>query len=341
MPRKDYYQILEIDKNATNSQIKRSYKQLSLQLHPDKIGREQTEEEEKKLNNVLEAYEVLSKTTERKKYDLYIGKYEEVGENQELIDLDYAKKIKQFTEDYLQNVGIEEEEIIELNPNNDFLTKWKNKVDLIINKLSQKAIIDNTKSGLATDCDDFLCKVNYSLKKKQLISDFLEKINLKMKEEPLVKKEFLSSCYPLPTFSRREEGKREYRLNEKYSQINLQNFETIIREICANLEEKEEKTEEEALIDEFSELLKREIEKKRKEIISQSKKLTLLIKEKELAEIEKFVEADKEEDQALQKAVYENYLTEIETIMEEKPFLQAKKELEKLINDVFSLLRTH
>src|SRR6185312_906973 len=108
MPRKDYYQILGVNKNTTSSEIKRTYKKLSSQLHPDKIAkREQTEEEKEKLNNVFEAYEVLNDPTERKKYDLYIGKYAEAEENTEPIDLNYVEEIKELIQQCLKSLGIE------------------------------------------------------------------------------------------------------------------------------------------------------------------------------------------------------------------------------------------
>jgi curved DNA-binding protein len=63
----DYYKVLEVDKNATEKEIKRAFRRLARQHHPDaNPGDPQAEERFKKLN---EAYEVLSDPEKRRKYD--------------------------------------------------------------------------------------------------------------------------------------------------------------------------------------------------------------------------------------------------------------------------------
>jgi len=203
MPRKDYYQILGVNQNATNSEIKRTYKKLSSQLHPDKItGREQTKEEEEKLINVLEAYEVLIDPIERKKYDLYIGKYAAEDENTELIDLNYVEEIKKLIQDCLGNSGIEKEEILALNSwlndnseskseKEEFIIDWEKTLALLTSKLSIEVEVENTKSDIAAKCNMLLKVINDTAEKKRNINDFLEEVNKEMNKEPQVKLEFL------------------------------------------------------------------------------------------------------------------------------------------------------
>ena len=62
----NYYQILNCDKNDSIDKIKKNYRKLALQYHPDKNPN--GEEEFKK---IAEAYEVLSDPKRRKKYDTY------------------------------------------------------------------------------------------------------------------------------------------------------------------------------------------------------------------------------------------------------------------------------
>lgn len=62
----DYYKILELEKNASEAEIKRAYRKLAHQYHPDKSGGD-----EKKFKEVSEAYQVLSDPEKRKQYDQF------------------------------------------------------------------------------------------------------------------------------------------------------------------------------------------------------------------------------------------------------------------------------
>ncbi|MCO5593452.1 hypothetical protein L7F22_047466 [Adiantum nelumboides] len=66
--RKDWYKILGISKTASAADIKRAYKKLALQWHPDK-NVDNPEEAEVKFREVAEAYEVLGDEDKRAKYD--------------------------------------------------------------------------------------------------------------------------------------------------------------------------------------------------------------------------------------------------------------------------------
>ncbi|MFL5763596.1 MAG: DnaJ C-terminal domain-containing protein [Bacteroidia bacterium] len=64
---KDYYKILNVEKNATAEDIKKAYRRLAVKYHPDKNpGNKSAEEKFKEAN---EAYEVLGDPEKRKKYD--------------------------------------------------------------------------------------------------------------------------------------------------------------------------------------------------------------------------------------------------------------------------------
>ena len=68
MDKKNYYEILEIDKNATQEDIKKSYRKLSLLHHPDKNGNSK-ESGSSKMTDINEAYEVLSNQEKKMMYD--------------------------------------------------------------------------------------------------------------------------------------------------------------------------------------------------------------------------------------------------------------------------------
>jgi len=62
----DYYAILGVSKTSTLDEIKRAYRKLALQYHPD---RNKTKEGEAKFKEVTKAYEVLGNEEKRKTYD--------------------------------------------------------------------------------------------------------------------------------------------------------------------------------------------------------------------------------------------------------------------------------
>jgi curved DNA-binding protein len=67
MEYKDYYKILGVDRNASEKEIKRAYRKLAREFHPDvNPGDESAEEKFKEIN---EAYEVLGDSDKRTKYD--------------------------------------------------------------------------------------------------------------------------------------------------------------------------------------------------------------------------------------------------------------------------------
>jgi len=66
----DYYELLEIPRNAPATEIKKAYRKLALKWHPDK-NPQNPDEATRKFKEISEAYEVLSDEKKRKIYDKY------------------------------------------------------------------------------------------------------------------------------------------------------------------------------------------------------------------------------------------------------------------------------
>jgi molecular chaperone DnaJ len=67
--KRDYYEVLGVAKNASEADIKKAYRKLALQHHPDKNPDDKQAEE--KFKEAAEAYEVLSNAEKRSRYDQF------------------------------------------------------------------------------------------------------------------------------------------------------------------------------------------------------------------------------------------------------------------------------
>jgi molecular chaperone DnaJ len=66
MSKRDYYEILGINKDASADEIKKAFRKAAVQYHPDKEGGDET-----KFKEAGEAYEVLKDTSKRQRYDQF------------------------------------------------------------------------------------------------------------------------------------------------------------------------------------------------------------------------------------------------------------------------------
>ena len=68
MEKRDYYQVLGVSKNTTSEELKKTYRKLALEYHPD---RNKSPDAHEKFKEINEAYEILSNAEKKAAYDQY------------------------------------------------------------------------------------------------------------------------------------------------------------------------------------------------------------------------------------------------------------------------------
>ncbi|MDG1173665.1 MAG: DnaJ domain-containing protein, partial [Opitutales bacterium] len=69
MSEKDFYQVLGVERNATDSEIKKAYRKLAIKFHPDKNPN--NKEAEEKFKEISAAFDILKDSEKRAKYDQF------------------------------------------------------------------------------------------------------------------------------------------------------------------------------------------------------------------------------------------------------------------------------
>ena len=99
MANKDYYKSLGLQKNASKEEIKKAFKKLAMQFHPDRAPDDKKVEYEEKFKEINEAVSVLGDEKKRQQYDQYgsaafSGGYGNSGVSQQ--GFDYSDVMSQF-----------------------------------------------------------------------------------------------------------------------------------------------------------------------------------------------------------------------------------------------------
>lgn len=161
---KNYYDILEINKNASPEIIEKAYKTLVKKYHPDLQDNNLKIEYEEKIKEINEAYEVLSDVEKKENYDLNL-------KNNEISLDDYNNLINENINlkkeiNYLKNNTINENE---LNYNKNNYNIQNNINENIINEKINDAVNQAYYDAYIQD----LKNRGYKIKYKKTFKDFL------------------------------------------------------------------------------------------------------------------------------------------------------------------------
>src|SRR5437667_9785316 len=70
--KRDYYDVLGVDKNANDDELKKAFRRLARQFHPDTLtGEQEKKAAEEKFKEINEAYAILSDQEKRRRYDSF------------------------------------------------------------------------------------------------------------------------------------------------------------------------------------------------------------------------------------------------------------------------------
>ena len=94
--KKDYYDVLGVDRQADADEIKKAYRKLAIRYHPDKNKGDK--EAEDKFKEVGEAYAVLSDPEKRARYDRYGHAAPGMGDFAGGFDFDLSDALRMFME---------------------------------------------------------------------------------------------------------------------------------------------------------------------------------------------------------------------------------------------------
>jgi molecular chaperone DnaJ len=84
MAKRDYYEVLGVDRSASSEELKKAYRKVAMKYHPDRNPGD--EEAEEKFKEASEAFEVLSDQGKRQRYDQFGHSAEGLGSSANFLE---------------------------------------------------------------------------------------------------------------------------------------------------------------------------------------------------------------------------------------------------------------
>jgi len=186
----NYYEILGVSKNATEEELKKAYRQIAKETHPDYFPDDKEKEERFKKAN--EAYEILSNPEKRRQYDLILTSRESILSNPEKrkrYDLwDFSYNLEKAYDDFIECLNIVEKYFKEYGLTTE---KFRKAIEgkrgiLTLKEINSYKISINKQLQALTLNKKEIEKLEFSLNEiKQIIENSNEHIDLSKYEEYL------------------------------------------------------------------------------------------------------------------------------------------------------------
>ena len=162
--KKNYYDILEVNKNASPEIIEKAYKTLIKKYHPDLQENQLKNEYEEKIKKINEAYEILSDTEKRRIYNLNLKNTEfSIDDYNNLYNENFNLK-KEIN--YLKNkINNNSYNNLQKNTYDNSLNNIENEINKKINNAVNKAYYDAYIQDLKNR--------GYKIKYKKTLRDFI------------------------------------------------------------------------------------------------------------------------------------------------------------------------
>lgn len=159
---KNYYEILEVDKNASNEIIEKAYKTLAKRYHPDLQDGPQKKEYEEKMKMINEAYSVLSDSTQKATYDeqlkdftVSIEEYQNIVQENMLLRQEIQKLQNNTQNQYVNNINYQ-------TAQKQYDERINRAVNEAVNQAYQDAYVQDMKNR------------GYRFKRKYTIKDYIK-----------------------------------------------------------------------------------------------------------------------------------------------------------------------
>lgn len=146
---KNYYDILEVNKNASPEIIEKAYKTLVKKYHPDLQENNLKSIYEEKIKKINEAYDILSNHEKRKNYDLFLKNNEISNDDYNNLkneNINLKNEINYLKNNYKKNLNYNNLENNNINNNYENLNKINEEINNTLNKAYYDAYIQDLKN---------------------------------------------------------------------------------------------------------------------------------------------------------------------------------------------------